>query len=284
MAVFIRCSVLRSGTFISGCHCFIFATLCCRRFTCSFQSNILSPSFFTAEQMMSITSSLSASWMGLLSMTNIPMRLSLCIRTIPALLSHEILVYIEVGRSLMLTGAERNTFPFLPTALSEAMASQVCVAMGSSLSMNRDCPPDNLKLPMLSRAIAIRSGYAEAIRLPTASGSTGWLSSFTWSSLRYSCAICAMRAHLPKFSFSLCERSMVMRRVMSESAFSLIGSFSSKRAAMSQAKAFWASVSEQSIILAIRGWQGRAAISLPRSVALPSSLMACSERSKCFAL
>ena len=71
---------------------------------------------------------------------------------------------------------------------------------------------------------------------------------------------------------------------MSESSCSLIGSFSSSTAAMSHAKAFCASVLELSIILAMRGWQGRDAIFLPSSVTLPSSLIAWSERSKCLAL
>ena len=107
---------------------------------------------------MSMICPLSASWMGLLSTTSCPIRLSLCIRTAPALLSHEILVNVDVGRSLMLTGAERNTLPLEPAELSEAMASQECRDMGSFRSMKMFCPPDILKFPILSTAMAIRSG------------------------------------------------------------------------------------------------------------------------------
>ena len=75
---------------------------------------MLSPSFRMAVQRISMICCLSASWSGLLSTTRFPMRRSLCILIIPALLSHEMLSNSWVGRSMMFTGAERNTLPAFP--------------------------------------------------------------------------------------------------------------------------------------------------------------------------
>ena len=93
-----------------------------------------------------------------------------------------------------------------------------------------------------------------------------------------------MRCHLPICFLRLAERSNDRRSVISVSAESASGSFSSSKAAMSQAKHLRSSVSAHTIILAIRGWQGRAAMRLPNGVMSPSASMAPSDVSNSLAL
>ena len=107
------------------------------------------------------------------------MRCSICIFTIPALLSQEMFSTSVNGRSLTATGAQRKTFPLLPVSLleadlvetdlpdadslqlaelSEAMAVHSGADIASDLSMKTVLPFAMRKLPILSNALAMRSG------------------------------------------------------------------------------------------------------------------------------
>ena len=128
---------------------------------------MLSPSFLAASQIMSETVSRLAFCIGLLSMMSAPIRVSCCIFTASALLSHEIFSQVCAGKFFQLTGAERNTLPFRPCPelddeveerLSDAMASHSFAAMLSLVSMKIVLPFDILKLPAWSVAWAMRSG------------------------------------------------------------------------------------------------------------------------------
>ena len=82
-----------------------------------------------------------------------------------------------------------------------------------------------------------------------------------------------MRAHPPGLPFFRKRRNTESLNDISELSESFIGSFSSSNAAMSQASARMRAEPAPRIILAIRGWQGRAAMRFPVGVITPSSVM-----------
>ena len=127
--------------------------------------------------------------------------------------------------------------------------------------------------------MATRSGKASATSRPAAQGSNVALSASHSIRRRYCEAMSAMRCQRPVQRLRRYCRSRAMRVVMSASASSLSGSFSSRRAAMSQPRARSCGVEALSSIRAMRGWQGRAARRRPAAVIRPSSSRAPSDLS-----
>ena len=127
-----------SGIWSSGCHRHTEATRCCScRSSLSFHANMLSPSFFTASQMMSLMVSRSAFGRSLLLRSSLPMRRSWRMMSERLLLSHEMLSCSEIipqfSTDVMSSGAVRNAVPVLPGwEYSEAMASHWCPLAESS--------------------------------------------------------------------------------------------------------------------------------------------------------
>ena len=93
-----------------------------------------------------------------------------------------------------------------------------------------------------------------------------------------------MRCHLPVCLFLRAWRRAVILKARSVPAVSPIGSFSSSMAAISHATPLSSWSAACRIILAIRGWQGRAAMRLPSVVMQPFSSMAPSVSSRLCAL